>query len=118
METAKIQSFRDLIVWQKAMLLVKEIYRVTKQMPKIESYILVSQMLRAAISIVSNIAEGFKRNHRTEYKQFLGLANGSAGELETQILIAKDEYKNIDFAQAESLVIEVQKMLNAMVLKM
>lgn len=74
-------------------------------------------MLRAAISIASNIAEGFKRNHRNEYKQFLGMANASAGELETQILIARDEYKNIDFAKAEGLVIEIQKMLHVMILK-
>lgn len=65
--------------------LVKEIYRITKLMPKTEMYVLVSQMLRAAISIPSNIAEGFKRNHRNEYKQFLAIANASAGELETQI---------------------------------
>lgn len=114
----EIKTYKDLIVWQKGMELVREIYQVTKQMPKIESYILVSQMLRAAISIVSNIAEGFKRNHRAEYKQFLGHSNGSAGELETQILIAKEEYKNIDFSKAESLVIEVQKMLHTMILKM
>ena len=112
-----INSYKDLIVWQKSMTLVKEIYRVTKLMPKTEAYILVSQMLRASISIVSNIAEGYKRNHRNEYKQFLGIANGSAGELETQILVAKDEYKHIDFTIAEALVIEVQKMLHTMILK-
>jgi len=112
-----INSYKDLIVWQKSMALVKEIYRVTKLMPKTETYILISQMLRAAISVPSNIAEGYKRNHRPEYKQFLGMANASAGELETQILIAKEEYKNIDFTTAEGLVIEVQKMLHTMILK-
>ena len=98
--------------------LVKEIYRITKLLPKMETYILVSQMLRAAISIVSNIAEGFKRNHRPEFKQFLGISNGSAGELEAQILVAKGESKNIDFSKAENLVIEVQKMLHSMIIKM
>ena len=112
-----IDSYKDLIVWQKSMALVKEIYRVTKLMPKTETYILISQMLRAAISVPSNIAEGYKRNHRPEYKQFLGMANASAGELETQILIAKEEYKNIDFTTAEGLVIEIQKMLHTMILK-
>lgn len=112
-----INSYKDLIVWQKSMTLVKEIYRVTKLMPKTETYILVSQMLRAAISIASNIAEGYKRNHKPEYKQFLGMANASAGELETQILIAKEEYSNIDFSTAGALVIEVQKMLHTMILK-
>ena len=114
--TAKI--YKELIVWQKGMELVKEIYRITKLMPKMETYILVSQMLRAAISIVSNIAEGFKRNHKAEFKQFLGISNGSAGELETQILLAKEQYKHIDFSKAEGLVIEVQKMLHAMIIRM
>jgi four helix bundle protein len=100
------------------MLLVKEMYLATKLMPKLETYILVSQMLRAAISVPSNIAEGFKRNHRAEYKQFLSIANASAGELETQILIAKDEYKNIDFNKCENLVIEIQKMLHTIILKL
>ncbi len=112
-----INSFKDLIVWQKSMVLVREIYRVTKLMPKTETYILISQMLRAAISIASNISEGYKRNHKPEYKQFLGMANASAGELETQLLIAKEEYTDIDFSVAEGLVIEVQKMLHTMILK-
>ena len=114
--TAK--TYKELIVWQRGMALVQEIYRLTKLMPKAETYILISQMLRAAISIVSNIAEGFKRNHKPEFKQFLGMANGSAGELETQILVAKEEYKHIDFSKAEALVIEVQKMLHSMIIKM
>jgi four helix bundle protein len=113
-----IKSYKDLIVWQKAMELVKEIYRITKLMPKFETYILVSQMLRAAISIASNIAEGFKRNHRAEYKQFLGMANASAGELETQIMIAKEEYASIDFAKAEALVIEIQKILHVIIFRL
>lgn len=114
--TAK--TYKDLIVWQKGMELVKEIYRITKFLPKSESYILVSQMLRAVISIVSNIAEGFKRNHKNEFKHFLAIANGSAGELETQILVLKSEYSDIDCKKAESLVIEIQKMLHVMIIKM
>lgn len=98
--------------------LVKEIYRVTKLMPKTETYVLISQMLRAAISIASNIAEGYKRNNTGEYRHFLGMANASAGELETQILIAKEEYRNIDFNKAEGLVIEVQKILHTIILKL
>ncbi len=115
---SEIKSYKDLVAWQKGMELVKEIYRITKLMPKTEMYILVSQMLRAAISIPSNIAEGFKRNHRSEYKQFLGIANASAGELETQILIAKEEYNQIDFGKAELLVVEIQKILHTIVLKL
>ena len=98
--------------------LVKEIYHVTKLMPKSETYILISQMLRAAISIASNIAEGYKRNHKNEYIQFLGMANASAGELETQILIAKAEYPKIDFSKAEGLVVEVQKISHTLILKL
>ncbi len=100
------------------MQLVKEIYKITKQLPKHELYILTSQMLRASISIPSNISEGFKRNHKNEYRQFLGMANASAGELETQILIAKHEYPKLDFNQAELLVIEVQKILHTIILKL
>lgn len=114
--TAK--TFKDLIVWQKSMELVNETYGITRQLPKSETYILVSQMLRAAISIPSNIAEGFKRNHKNEFKQFLGIANASSGELETQILITRANYPKIDYAQATSLVIEVQKMLHTMIIKM
>jgi four helix bundle protein len=112
------KTYKDLIVWQKAMQLVKEIYRVTKLMPKTETYVLISQMLRASISIASNIAEGYKRNNRGEYRHFLGMANASAGELETQILIAKEEYHNINFSKAEGLVIEVQKILHTIILKL
>ncbi|MBP9686250.1 MAG: four helix bundle protein [Candidatus Doudnabacteria bacterium] len=116
MDTTK--SYKYLIVWQKSMQLVKEIYAVTKLMPIIEMYILISQMLRAAISTPSNIAEGYKRNSRNEYKQFLAIANASAGELETQILIAKEEYQNIDFSKAEILVVEIQKILHTIILKL
>ena len=114
----QIKTYKDLIVWQKAMELVKEIYQVTKLMPKSETYSLISQMLRAAISIPSNIAEGYKRNNKGEYRHFLGIANASAGELETQILIAKEEYKDINFDKAERLAVEVQKILHTIILKL
>ena len=86
----KIQNFRDLDVWQKGMLIVKEIYKVTGSFPQSELYGLVSQMRRCAISIPSNIAEGFNRLHNKEYKQFLYISLGSCAELETQIEIAMD----------------------------
>ncbi|MBI4397636.1 MAG: four helix bundle protein [Candidatus Omnitrophica bacterium] len=87
MNTA-VKSFRDLRIWQKSIEYVEKIYRVTEQFPKIEIYGLVSQIRRAAVSIPSNIAEGFRRNHSKEYKQFLGIALGSCGEIETQVEIA------------------------------
>ena len=86
----KIRTYRDLDIWKKGINIVKEIYNLTKQFPKEETYGLISQMKRAAISIPSNIAEGFKRYHSKEYKQFLHITLGSCAELETQITIAKE----------------------------
>ena len=70
----KIISFRDLKVWQKAIELVKEIYGITKDFPKEELYGLSAQMRRAAVSIPSNISEGYRRRHIKEYKQFINVA--------------------------------------------
>lgn len=89
MET-KIKTFRDLMVWQKGIELVKEVYRITKDFPREEQYCIVNQMRRAAISIPSNIAEGFRRRHNKEHRQFLNIALGSSAELETQIVISKE----------------------------
>ena len=75
-------------------------------------------MRRAVVSIPSNIAEGHKRRTLGEYVQFLGIADASTAELETQIIITKDLYKNIDFTKAESLLEEVQKMLIVMIKKL
>jgi len=86
----KIRSYRDLDIWKKGIELVKHIYTLTKNFPKQEVYGLVSQMRRSAISIPSNIAEGFRRYHKKEYKQFLYIALGSCAELETQLTIAKE----------------------------
>ena len=84
-EKSKIKNFRDLDVWKLSMEIVVDVYECTKKFPKEEVYGLVSQMRRAAISIASNIAEGFNRYHNKEYKQFLFIALGSCAELETQI---------------------------------
>jgi len=86
----KIRSFRDLKVWQKGIELVKEIYKTTKSFPKEEQYGLIAQMRRAAVSVPSNVAEGFRRRSRKEYKQFLSIALGSCAELETHVVIAKE----------------------------
>lgn len=84
----KIKSYRDLNIWKLGIEIVEEIYKITNNFPQTEVYALTSQMRRAAISISSNIAEGFSRNHNKEYKQFLYVALGSCAELETQIEIA------------------------------
>jgi len=86
----KTNSFKDLIVWQKAYKLVLEIYRITKNFPKDEIYGLTQQMRRAAISLPSNIAEGYGRRHQAEYNQFLSMAYGSLCELETQYMLSLD----------------------------
>ncbi len=106
-----IHSFKDLIVWQKSIALAKEVYGLTSELPKEELYGLSSQMKRSAISVASNIAEGYARNHRNEYRQFLSIAQGSVAELETQIVLMKELYDNIDTATAYALLNEVQRML-------
>jgi four helix bundle protein len=83
-----LTTYRDLIVWQKAMDLVEAIYRSTNPFPSEERFGLVSQMRRASVSIPSNIAEGYGRKDRGDYCRHLSYANGSLKELETQILIA------------------------------
>jgi four helix bundle protein len=80
---------RNLIAWQKAMDLVAEIYRVTRGFPEDERYGLVSQLRRAAVSVASNIAEGFGRNSRKELHHFIGQSRGSLAEVETQVEIAQ-----------------------------
>jgi len=81
---------RDLVAWRKAMALTKDIYDATAAFPKHELYGLVSQIRRAAVSIPSNLAEGYGRNSRTELHQFIGIARGSLAEVETQIELARD----------------------------
>ena len=86
----KIKSFKDLRIWQEGIKLVKDIYLLSKKFPKDEIYGLSSQMRRCAVSIPSNIAEGFRRYHNKEYKQFLYITLGSCAELETQLIISHE----------------------------
>ncbi len=86
----RINSFRDLLVWQKGMSLVTEIYQCTQNFPTNEQFGLTSQMRRSAVSIPSNIAEGYGRNSTGDYKRFLQVAVGSLFELQTQIEISKN----------------------------
>ena len=112
----KINSFKDLIVWQRSIELVKESYKIVNQLPQKETYALSDQMRRAVISIPSNIAEGRNRQTRKEFAQFLRIASGSLAELETQLIITKDLY-NIDIKKAEVLLTETGKMLSSMINK-
>ena len=85
-----MHNYKDLIVWQKAVELVTEIYRATQRFPKEEMYGLTSQMRRAAVSVPSNIAEGQSRLTKGEFRQALGIAKGSLMELETQLAISQN----------------------------
>ena len=108
-------SFRDLVVWQRAMQLTVAIYRLTQEFPREEMYGLTSQIRRAAISVPSNIAEGHGRLNTGEFRQFLGIARASNFELQTQLEIARaleiGNPKKLDVA--EGLSHEVGKMLYA-----
>lgn len=85
-----MKSYKDLTVYQKGYELTLQVYRLTQEFPKEEMYGLTSQMRRAAVSIPSNIAEGYRRGSRKEYIQFLRIAFGSCSELETQVSLAYD----------------------------
>ena len=111
------EKYRDLLVWQRAMELVKEIYRVTKTFPKEEVYGLTAQIRRAAIAVPSNIAEGKGRYSTADVNHFLVQARGSLYELETQVLIATD-LKYLSEAESKKLLDssdEVAKLLNGLI---
>ncbi|MDP3941303.1 MAG: four helix bundle protein [bacterium] len=111
-----IKSYKDLIVWQKSILLVKEVFLLTEKFPKSELYGLCSQLRRASISVPSNIAEGSGRKSLLERRQFYSIAYGSALEVETQIIIAKELFfaKPEDFASIDIPLNEILRMLNVM----
>src|SRR3989344_1190452 len=108
----KTNSFKDLIVWQKAKELAVVIYTITREFPKSELYGIVNQMRRAVISISSNIAESYHRFHEKEKRQFLAIAFGSGSELESQIAVAKELFPNLRLEKADQLLEEVMKILN------
>ncbi len=112
-----INSYKDLIVWQKAMDLVVAIYSLTEKFPSSEAYNLTSQIRRSAVSIPSNIAEGRRRSGVNEFRHFLFIAYASGAELETQIEIARrlSFGKNLDFNKVDELLNEVMKMLNKII---
>ena len=109
------QSFRDLVVWQKAMQLTVHVYELTKVFPREELYGLTSQMRRAAVSLPSNIAEGHGRLNSREFRQFLGIARASNCELQTQLELARRlDYGNPNrIEESEKLSHEVGRMLYA-----
>lgn len=108
------KSYKELVVWQKAKDLAIEVYRFTEHFPKSELFGLTSQMRRAAVSVSSNIAESYNRFHRKEKDQFFAIAFGSCSELESQIEIAKVLFPNCSYKVADSLLLEIGKMLNTL----
>jgi four helix bundle protein len=110
-------SHKDLILWRKAMDLATEAHRLTRQMPRHETFGLVSQIRRAAVSIPSNIAEGSARRSTREFLAFLHIARGSSAELETQLHIARNVgyLAEQDLESALSRVDEVGRLLNAVI---
>ena len=120
MDKKKVESYHDLIVWQKGIELVNDIYLITKNFPREELYGLTSQIRRSAISIPSNIAEGWGRGTIKNYLQFLQISRGSLFELETQIIIAnKQDY--VSQENCSNIIIkiaELGRMLNALITKL
>ena len=109
-----ITSHNDLILWQKAVALAGKVYAATRQLPRDERFGLSLQLRRAAISIPSNIAEGSARRTRAEFVQYLHIARGSLSEVETQVLVARDQgLMSANCLLAD--IAEVGRMLNALI---
>jgi four helix bundle protein len=110
------QSFKDLVVWQRAVALTTHVYQLTAKFPDTERFGLTNQMRRASVSVASNIAEGYGRSTKGEYVLFLGHARGSASELETQIIIARNLGFGVipDLNSTESLCNDVGRLLGAL----
>jgi four helix bundle protein len=116
-----IKSYKDLLIWQKGIELTDDIYSLVKTFPNDEIYSLTSQIKRSTISIPSNIAEGFGRNSTKSYLNFLKISRGSLFELETQLIIAKNQnfIQNIElFDKIMKMITEEGKMINSYINKL
>jgi len=110
-----VRSFKDLVVWHRARGLAEEIYRLAAELPRDERFGLAGQLKRAAVSVPSNIAEGYSRQSTGDYRHHLQIARGSLGELETQLLLAA-RLRLLDSTDAAlGDVDECSRMLNAMI---
>ena len=114
-----MKTYRDLLVWQKAMELVTEIYHYTKLFPDEGRFCLTQQLRRSSVSLPSNMAEGYGRNSTQDYIRFLRIANGSLFELQTQLEIAKNlEYLSVEgFSVLYKLTREIERMLSSLIKK-
>ena len=113
-----VAAYKELIVWQKAMQLVDWVYEAMKSFPKDERFRLCDQLSRAVVSVPSNIAEGNGRGTKSDYAHFLTIARGSLYETMTQLEIAKRQKYVADIETAESLAVEIRRMLNSLITKL
>ena len=113
----KIQSFTDLIVWQKAHRFVLQIYKLTKDFPKDEKYSLIDQLRRASISITSNISEGFYRRTAIDKSHFYYMSLGSLAEIQNQLILARDlgYFSNDVFQVIGKESVEIHKLINGLI---
>lgn len=117
---AEVRSFRDLIVWQRAMTMAEGVYRLTSEYPRDEQFGLISQTRRAAVSIAANIAEGHGRGTRAAYAGFLRIARGSLREVETHLILAK-RLGMADGDQVDAFLIdadEIGRMLHTLIARL
>ena len=113
-----VSSYKDLVVWQKTITLIEQVYAVTSSLPIQEMYGLTSQMRRSSVSIASNIAEGSKRSTKADYRHFCTIALGSAAELETQLIVAQRLFKLRGAGECLESITEIQKMLHVLTRKL
>jgi four helix bundle protein len=118
---SSIKSYKDLLIWQKGIQITNDVYSLVVSFPNEELYALTSQIKRSTVSIPSNIAEGFGRNSTKSYLHFLKISRGSLFELETQLIIAKNQnfIKNDDlFDIIMNQILEESKMINSYINKL
>ncbi|MCR4276781.1 MAG: four helix bundle protein [Candidatus Roizmanbacteria bacterium] len=113
----KIQSFTDLIVWQKAHKFVLQIYKLTNNFPREEKYSLVDQLRRASVSITSNISEGFYRRTSIDKSHFYFMSIGSLAEIQNQLILARDlgYIENNIFQKVGKESVEIHKLINGLI---
>ena len=116
----RIGDYKELIVWKRSMELAKTAYALTKQLPREENYALADQIRRSAVSVPSNIAEGYGRTSTRDYARFLSMARGSAYELETQLLLCVSfgYIQTKDISQPIELIKDVSKILTVILSKL
>lgn len=110
-----VKSYKELVAWQKGMELVRRVYALTRNFPKVEQYRLVDQLTRAAVSVPSNIAEGFGRATNKDFAHFVAQARGSLFEVETQLIIANDLGFIDDITVEIEETSELSKVLNGLI---